>query len=437
MTFWEFAWQALPDALRSLLPADYTGDEGRTPDDELARVSWPAIRDRWLLLDEQRTREFASLLDELGVARTTRSQTDSDADFVRTVRNTSGLRHAIVRYLIGVAEATSVDPGFRVGAPPSESSADANSGIPSSDFAPRNFMDFTRLASLNEFSWGYWLLNASNAVETLLPGESIFLGMAMDGPPGDGNGAAAVGFLFRRISGSSLQVIGAPDFVLPKGVAYAPLREQLVDLGWFCTPEGVPLAEFPWPEGIDDGLVLAQQTFRSAFLIDGPGRSFESGEIRPPEGMLPAAPLPAEVICPTNAEELISVVGSVIRAMGGYIIADADATTHGFRAGEWSGWIHADPRDLVLDVVVIALDHEPGATMFDASHVIELQTRAFRYCRVVVSGTQTLVAASFPCQAFTGASIQALLLGVIADATACVGSSRSVSDADQSFGGYL
>lgn len=66
VAFLEFSWQALPDALRRLLPADYTGDESRMPDDELARVSWPAIRDQWLLLDEQRTLEFVSLLDELG-----------------------------------------------------------------------------------------------------------------------------------------------------------------------------------------------------------------------------------------------------------------------------------------------------------------------------------------------------------------------------------
>lgn len=437
MAFLEFSWQALPDALRRLLPAEYTGDEDRTPDDELARVSWPAIRDRWLLLDERRTLEFASLLDELGVARTSRSQTDSDADFLRTVRNTSGLRHAIVRYLISVAAATVVDPGLRTGVEPNGGTADANGGIPGPDFAPRSFSDFTRLASLNEFSWGYWLLNSSNAIEALLPGESIVLGVVMDGPPSNGEGEAVVGFMFRRLSSSSFEVIGAPEDVLPEGVAYAPLREQLVNLGWFCTPDGAPSAEFSWPEGIDDGLVLAQQTFRSVFLIDGPGRSFESDEMRPPEGTLPAAPLPGEVIYPTNAEELISVVDSVIRAMGGYIIADVDSTTHGFRAGEWSGWIHADPRELVLDVVVMALDHERGATKFDAAHVIELQTRAFRYCRVVVSGTQTLVAARFPCQAFTGASIQALLLGVIADAAVCVGSFQAVSDVDQSIGGYL
>ena len=183
--------------------------------------------------------------------------------------------------------------------------------------------------------------------------------------------------------------------------------------------------------------MLAQQTFRSVFLVDSPGRSFESEEMRPPDGMLAAAPLPAEVIHPTNAEEVISVVDSVIRAMQGDIIADVDSTTHGFSVSGWSGWIHADPRELALDVVVIALDHEPGTSRFDAAHVIELQTRAFRYGRVVVSRTQTLVAARFPCQAFTGASIQDLLLGVITDAAVCIGNSRRVSDLDQSLGGYL
>lgn len=216
MAFLEFSWQALPDALRRLLPADYTGDESRMPDDELVRVSWPAIRDQWLLLDEQRTLEFVSLLDELGVARTTRNQTDSDADFVRKMRNTSGLRHAIIRYLISFDTSMTVDPEVRTYIEPSDDKAGVNRGIPSSDFAPRDFTDFTRLAGFNDFSWGYWLLNACNAVEALLPGESIVLGMVMDGPATNSDDVGLVGFMFRRLGGDSFEILGAPEAVLPE-----------------------------------------------------------------------------------------------------------------------------------------------------------------------------------------------------------------------------
>lgn len=427
---WEFSWQALPETLRRLLPAEYAGENGRVPDADLARAAWTEIRDRWLLRDDQRIIEFVALLDELGVARTTRSQTKSDADFLRALRNTAGLRHAVVRYLLQLGSQ---------GGRPLESVADdeESSGIPSADFAPRNFNDFTRLAGFNELSWGYWLLSAFNAVEDLLPGESIILGMELDGPANSGHPGASVSFMFARLNDDAFEVIAGPESFLPGGVHYGPLRQRLIDLGWTWAQQEVPVGQYPWADGIDDALVLAQQTFRSIFFIDDPARAFTSDEMTPPGGMLPAAPLPHEVISPSGPEELISVVDSIVRAMGGHIIADVDATTHGFRWRDWSGWIHANADEAVLDVVVIALDHSSSSVELEATHIVDLQTRVLRYGRIVVSGGQTLVAASFPCQAFKGGSIQALLVGVMTDAAACVGRSRHVPDVDRSIGGYL
>lgn len=434
MGIWEFDWQALPERLVRLMPAEYVS-AGRLPDSEMARHVWASVRDEWLLTDPARARDFAALLDSLDVARTTRERAADDIEFITELKNTAGLRHALVRYLLGLGSVSAPSAPTTAHRPEQRHLV---AEIPSEDFAPRTSVDFSRLSDLNDLEWGYWLLRSFGAIEDLLPGESLVIMAEMPGPANSGAPTAAAGFMFSRVRDDMLEVLGGPQDTLPEAVTYEPLRQRLVGLGWGWTTDDRPQAEFPWPDGIDDALMAAMDTFRSVFLVDTPLRMYQSEEFRPPDGLLPAAPLPTDVVRPSGPEEVLSVIDSIIRAMGGWVLSDVDPTTHGFRLGDWSGWIHADPAQPILDAVLIALDSDvPEPSRLDPTRILQLQEAHFRFGRIVVSGTQTLVAGSIPCHCFTGNVVEVFLRGLIDDAAACIGISEPATVDQRSIGGYL
>lgn len=437
MGAWEFAWEALPDPLLMLFPPEIRAS-GRLPDAQLAGERWTTLRDQWILQDQDRTHAFAALLDSLGVARTTREAADDDADFLRRVRNSAGLRHAIVAYIVALGSRQGASDDLTEAAVAADRPPLRASVIPGDGFAPQSGVDFSRLNSLVDLEWSQWILRTEGVVEQLRPGGSVvvvsFSGDEANSPGNEG----AIGIAFQRVDDDTLGISLGPEELLPAGVTYAPLRSALEALRWTEMADGRPGASFPWPDGIDDALVMAQHTLRWVFLIDRPLDMGQSDEARPPEDMLPAAPLPGDIIRPTGPSDVLGVVDSIIRAMGGLVLSSADATTHGFRLSEWSGWIHAGGAEAVLDLVIVVADSSTtNAFRLEPAHAVDMQGQRFRFGRVVMSSGQALVVGSMPCHAFTGQAIQTLVLGLIEDAAAVAGATTTGLGIERGLGGYL
>ena len=379
----EFRWASLPEGLLSCLAefpepsADNRADAaqaarklsdgiGETPTDERARELWRLMRDGWILGDPARVERVAGLLDSLQVGRAAREAAADDADFLRTVRASAGLRHAVIRYLVALGSGAGAagDPVEIAAAPDrvvalrpsSVEPVSADAPIQSSDFAPRSSADFSRLAGMNDLQWGLFMLNLFNAAERLLPGETLVVRTLVDDVANDGQNQGLLGVSIAHDVGGNVMIALVPEPRLPAGTSYERLRPALSDLGWEVTGAGLVFAQFPWADGLDDAIAVIVQTLRGVFLIDSPARLQQSDEIRPPEGTLPAPPGPTEVVQPEGPVELLAVVAAVIRAAGGTVLTGADPLTFAIRIGAWSGWIHADEHAPLLDAVFVVAD---------------------------------------------------------------------------------
>jgi hypothetical protein len=464
MGLMEFRWGALPDDLLvalSCLPDPAPADGaptpaeaelllldavGPTPDDAHARDLWLLMREGWILPDPERTARIAAMLDALEVGRTARASAEDDADFLRAVRTAAGLRHAVVRYVIAVGSPVTgpaTDPVEAAAAPDRRAAEPVPAGtgtqpIPSSDFAPRTAADFARLASMNDLLWGLFMMQLYNAVQALLPGETIVVRSLADDVANDGENQGSFAVSIAHGVGGDLTVVLSPEAFLPAGLGYDVLRAGLTDLGWQRNAAGTVFAEFAWPDGSDDAVAVIAQTFRSVFLVDNPVRLEQSDEIRPPGGTLPAAPADGDVIRPESPEELLAVVAAVIRAAGGTVLAGADPLTFAVRIGPWTGWVHADPGAPLLDVVIVVTElSDPAAPRLEADDVLAMQATGFRFGRMVVTPRQALLAASAPFDAFTPRMVHALIGGLIDDATRAVGLATSSTPLTPGLGGYL
>lgn len=432
---WEFSWDALPQEIRAMLH-NWT-ELPDLPDARVADSIWRSLRDDWLLQDPTRTRDFAGLLDSLGVARAIRDSHPDDDEFLQRVQITSGLRHAIVTYLISLGSYRNhseiVEP-----LPQSTETHEAIDSIPGFGFAPRSGGDFLRLNSLMDLEWSQWLLQTENAVENLLPGEGLVV-IAQVGEASEvDRQEAAFGVHFERLPDGRIGVSLGPEELLPVGVTYQPLWPELTQQGWDPNPDGRPIRIHDWPQGVDDAVVAAQHALRWILMIPRPLSILQSDEIPAPGHMLPGPPLPNEVVRPADSQEVISVVQSVIRAMGGYALPAVADNTHGFRMGPWSGWIHAGESSAVLDIVIVADSTAQGeVTERDPQRLISLQGQRFTFGRIVISDNQVVVVGSMPCATFTGAAIQHLLSGLISDAQALTDISAQGSSSSAHVGMYL
>lgn len=438
----EFQWQALPPGLQEAVGSAASGE---VPQADALRDAWPAIRDGWLLADPDRTARFADLLEALDVGRVARQRAETDEEFLQTVRNSSGLRLALARYLIalGSGPGAADDPAEIAAAPdraaPAREGGDGPAaGIPGPEFAPQSAADFGRLIGINDLQWGLRTLQLFNAVTRLLPGESVIAAASVEDVANDGVTQGGYGVSIAHGPGNVLLVVTMPEALLPVGITYLPMLPALQDLGWQVGPNDIIYMEFPWPDGADDAAVFAVQTLRSVFLVDSAVRIELSDEIRPPDGLLPAPPAPDDVLQPADAAELLAVVGAIIRAVGGSVLAGADDTTQGFRLGPWAGWIHASPDAPILDVALIVSDFsKPAGQSFDPSRALDLQATGFRFGRVVVTGEQVLVVATMPCHVFSGRALESMLMGVITDATRALGLPEPATPLARGLGGYL
>lgn len=433
MGAWEFDWGNVPAAVLDLLPPE-SASSGALPGPELGGRIWPQLRDEWLLPSQRRTSEFANLLDSLNVARTTRDSAPDDTEFLRRIRNSAGLRHAIVTYLIALGSQTSGSTGDGTG--PATNNGSVGEQIPSPEFAPRSNIDFSRLSSMVDLEWSQWVLRTENAVETLRPGSSIVV-MSFTGEAANDAGQEGVfGVNFERISDVSLGMALGPEGLLPQGVTYDPMWNALQEVGWEPDVDGRPMATYRWPEDVDRAIAIAEHTLRWICLVQRPLSMAQSDELPAPQNLLPAPPLPEEVIRPAGPSDVLAVVDAIVREMGGSVLSGADANTHGFRLGAWAGWLHAGINEAVLDIVVVA--HEI-ASPEEVNHeqILNLQAQSFRYGRTVVTGGQAMVVASLPCQAFTGQAVQTLLYGLIEDAAALNGATDRVIASETVVGLYL
>jgi hypothetical protein len=438
----EFQWQRVPSGLLAAVDPDA---QSGLPEAESLRDSWASVRDTWLLADPDRTARFAALLDALEVGRTAREKATNDVEFLQLVRNSAGLRHALTRYVIAVGSppGPSDDPAETAAvpdrlAPEAPGQPETQASIPGPDFAPQSASDFSRLGGINDLQWGLWTLQLFNAVGRLLPGESIIVKSLVQEVANDGQSQGSLGVSIAHGAGDILLLVAAPEYLLPLGITYDPLWPALSDIGWQRGEAGEVFLQLEWPEGADEAAALVAHTMRSVFLIDSAARIEQSDEIRPPEGKLPAPPSPGDIVRPEGTQELLGVVGSVIRAVGGTVLTGADATTHGFRIGPWAGWLHADSDAPILDVVVIVTDlGKPAGQVFDTERVLQLQASGFRFGRLVLTDSQALVAASMPCHAFTGQSVEAFLVGLLEDAGRALGLAQPLTPATPGLGGYL
>lgn len=451
----EFDWDALPDDLAPLIPAEIRRD---LPTPDSVRELWPAIRDGWLLTDLDRTTRFATLLDAVGASRTARRQATSDVDFVRSVRNSSGLRLALARYILalGSPSGPADDPAEIAARPdrvsmelatpdPGQSPAidDPEPVIPGPDFAPRSTADFARLSQLRGFQWARWTLAAFNRIEELLPGERFYAQAWLDEPANDPSVDCHYGLLFVRDSTTTLHVILGPEKYLPAGLFYSSLHPMLTNLGWQVAQTGGISVTLSWPDGGDDAAALAAETFRSVFLIDSAARLVLSDEIRPGGDRLPAAPHPEDVIRPDGPANLLMVAGALIRQAGGSVLPEADPHTHEFTVGSFLGWIHADPSEPILDVVVVVAsrarpgDEAFGVSELDYSRFLDLQSRSLRFGRFVMTDSEVLLAGSMPVSLCTGASLTRFLRGMVDEAASAIGAAPTNHPLPAGMGGYL
>lgn len=435
MGAWEFSWEALPQEIQAMLRN--WSELPDLPDARVADSIWPSLRDDWLLHDPTRIRDFTALLDSLGVARAARDSYPDDRDFLQQVQITSGLRHAIVTYLIALG---SYRHHSEEAVPPAQDfeASDDIKPIPGFGFAPQSGVDFLRLNSLIDLEWSHWLLQTENAVESLLPGAGLVV-LAQVGEASEVDSQeAAFGVHFERLPNDRIGVSLGPEEWLPVGVTYEPLWPELTQQGWEPNPDGRPIRIHDWPQGVDDAVVAAQHALRWILMIPRPLSVLQSDEIPAPGHMLPSAPLPHEVVRPANSQEVISVVESVIRAMGGYSLSAVADNTHGFRMGPWSGWIHAGESSAVLDIVIVADSRaQDGGGERDPQRLISLQGQRFTFGRIVISDNQVVVVGSMPCATITGASIQHLLSGLIGDARSLTDSSAQRSSSSANVGMYL
>jgi hypothetical protein len=459
----EFDWAVLPDDVLECLanfpdlPAGEAVDPevaaerlareiGPAPTSEHAFALWRVLRDAWILPDAERVARIAGMLRELMVGRAVRSEAEDDADYIARVRTSTRLRTAVVRMLLALGSGPSDDLYDR----PLERAiaADRRPYTPSGSLgqpvlpdgaAPTGWSDFMRLDALSDLGWSLFATQVFDAAEELLPGEGFVLEVDLGGPANGDHESARATVAIIHGSRKDLNVVLGPEDTLPAGVTYSTLMPALAELGWAMDPHGTPATRHPWPEGIDDAAVQAVMTFKNALLVPSPLQVRRSDEFRQSEEVLPAPPGPHDVVVPESPREILAVADSIVRAMGGQVMTGADPLTHGFRLGDVNGWLHADGSRIVLDIAVVVTVLRVG-TELDirlAAHALDVQSREFRLGRLVFSGTSVLVVASVPIQTMTGASVQAVLIGLMADAEAAVAALAPMGDAPTGEGGYL
>lgn len=404
---------------------------------------WAAMRTWWILPDEERSSRVAALFDEVGVGRAAREAHPDDAGFLRSVRNSPLLRAVVLDLLIALGSPSGAagDVVERAAAPDRQrriiTFAEASDpSIPSEDFAPRGLSDFARLERLADMNWNRYLVDVFGRVQGLLPSESVVLRSILDEPNNGGSRPAYLGLTVVRETTGTLIVIVPPEELLPAGLTHAVLATKLRDVELGLDANGVVSREFSWPDEIDDAASVAIHVLREALGVTSPAQIDEPLEVAPPEGLLPSAPAPNDVVRPVGAAEALSVVASIIRGVQGKVYAGGAANTMEIVLGPWSGWVHVASDQPVLDVVLVAAQGKEGPVRLEASDVLALQSSAIQFGRVVLSGNQALVAVTTPIHAFTGEALLTLLGGLMQDAAslaAVVGRAPEVA----SVGGYL
>jgi hypothetical protein len=141
---YRFQWDALPAGLlRRLaneleLPSDDPAGRlrktfGARPDEEFARIAWPALREAWLARDASTRRSVAIALRARGLGDSTlQLRTSGDQlVYLRSCRNGPGLRRVVLQHLLAAGEEASrpTKPVLSEQPAPSIAPADAQTAI--------------------------------------------------------------------------------------------------------------------------------------------------------------------------------------------------------------------------------------------------------------------------------------------------------------------
>jgi hypothetical protein len=176
---------------------------------------------------------------------------------------------------------------------------------------------------------------------------------------------------------------------------------------------------------------------KNVFLIPSPTRFNSTEETHPPSSVLPGPPADSDVVRPESPQELLAVVGSIIRAAGGTVLSGGDPLTHALQIGPWSGWIHADQTAPVLDAVVVVCERDQSSeTALSQEALLALQSSRLQFGRVVVTGSQVVIAARCPFHALTNLMVRTFISGLLDDAAATAAAVGS-EESPNRIGGYL
>ena len=118
-----FDWSALPAGLRKELADDLKipGDDvarglatrfGAEPTEDFVKEAWTALRDRWIARDPAVRRSVVSALRErgLGAKSTTGGIAAAEVAYLRSCRNTPGLRAIVLSHLLVLGQPSTDEP---------------------------------------------------------------------------------------------------------------------------------------------------------------------------------------------------------------------------------------------------------------------------------------------------------------------------------------
>ena len=138
-----FDWSALPGGLLRQLRADLglganpaaalAKQFGPQPDEEFLRLTWPAMRDRWIARDPAVRHSLAAELRSKGLGDASRKLSSAKAEvtYLVSCRNSAGLRAAVLPYLLALgSHAASPKAATKEGKTPATSPTQLSSAWP-------------------------------------------------------------------------------------------------------------------------------------------------------------------------------------------------------------------------------------------------------------------------------------------------------------------
>lgn len=458
MTASGFAWANLPPDLLAVLAEEYGADPamstpdqaamlsdvvGPLPTDDLVKSHWPAIRDQWVLADDQRAHDLAALLDAQGASRGTRAENPESRDFVAQVPNTVRLRAAVIRWWIALGSgAPSSRAAADVSAPPggTASASDAmGSQAPSfatpenvpydrefvrsmatGEIAPSSGLDFARLDSLSDLAWMAFAAELFGRVDDLVPGDRLFLEHIGDLAETDSQWARAA--MIIRPDENRVEAVLVGSITSPQGVPYtAGHVARLTELGWKRFGDAFVLVA-PAEDQVDDLIGALVQALREVLLVTSPTdvriQVFEPATV----DEIPAPPALDDQIFVNSPARAMNLLVSILRAHDASLAPGPDPTQMSARLRSWLVWLHVGESIPTAEIVLVAADGLPDVREDPtlSEFLLGLSTHVLRWTRPVIVGSQLMLAQQVWLNGTSREVIERTLAGSMQDADAAV-----------------